>query len=460
MPEISLGSIASGLPKDLVQRLVDAEREPIRQLEAKKVNEEARLKLVQDLMGKIQGIFGGLKDLTRFKSFRDLTGVAGRPELMDVSVDKTLADPGQYQIEVVQLAGKSSMMSNGFEDPNDTQIGAGYFSYTLPSGDTREVYIDPENSTLEGIARLINKQKDLDLNAIVVDDGTGSDNPWRLIVTHNKTGETNDAEFPEFYFLDGDEDFSMEKERPAQNSILKVNGFEVEFEGNTISTLLPGVTLDLKDAAPGKEFTLSITEDIKSVKGKVEAVVQKLNEVLGFVQQQNKLDKDSNTRNTLGGDVTLQTLEYKVRQLVMTPIDTQYGQVRLADLGVRFNRNGLLDLQSDKLEAVLHKNFEAVAEFFVGPEENGEGFAGRLSETVQAMTRQEGVVQSRAEGIKRRIREIDQQIETKERQVANTEKSLKQKFANLESTMAKLKSQQAQMAQALGGGGGILNLGG
>jgi flagellar hook-associated protein 2 len=453
LPAISLGPMASGLPRDLIQRLVEAEREPIRKLESRKKDEEGRLKLAQDLSTKVGDIAASLKDLTRFRSFRDLMPVNSKPELMDVAVDKTLAEPGSYQIEVVQLAGQSSMMSNGFEDPNDTEAGAGYFSYELPNGDVKEVYISPENSTLEGIAKAINSQRDLDLHAIVVDDGTGSETPWRLIVNHKKTGETNDAEFPNFYFVDGDEDFYMDQERIAQNSKLRVNGFEVEFEGNKITTLLPGVTIDLKDAAPGKEFTLKVQEDTKSIRGKVEGMVAKLNEVLGFIQQQNKLDKDSNTRNTLGGDITLQTLEYKVRTLVTTPIETEFGAVRMQDLGVMFNRTGLLDFNGEKLEKTMAENFVAVSQFFVGLEDGGDGFASRLEGTVRNMTRDNGVVFSRLDGIKRRIRDIDRQIEMKERQIEKTEQSLKEKFSRLEGTVANLKAQQAQVAGALGGGG-------
>lgn len=456
LPAVSLGPIASGLPKDLVKQLVEAEREPIRKLETRKQQEEAKLKLAQDLTKRIGDISGGLKDLTKFRNFRDLMAVNGRADLMDVTVDKNAAEPGSYQIEVVRLAGQSSMISTGFPDPNDTQIGAGYFSYELPDGETREVYIDPENSTLEGVAKAINREKGLDLNAIVVDDGTGSENPFRLIVTHNKTGEVHDAEFPSFYFLDGDEDFEMAQERPAQNSLVKVNGFDVEFEGNKITTLFPGVSIDLKDAAPGKEFTLKIQADTKSVRGKVEGMVSKLNEVLGFIQNQNKLDKDSDTRTTLGGDITLQTLEYKVRQLVQTPVATEFGGVRMADLGIRFNRNGLLDFEGEKFENALNKNFDAVSQFFVGLEDDGDGFASKLDQSVRQMTRQEGVVQSRVEGIKRRIRDIDQQIETKERQIARTEQALKDKFSALEGNIAKLKAQQASVAGALGGGGGLL----
>lgn len=447
----------TGLPKDIVQRLADAEREPIRQLEARKKNEEGRLKLVNDLSAKVNEIAGSLKDLTHFRSFREFMPTVGRPDLMDVSVDKNTAEPGNYQIEVMQLAGQSSMMSSGFTDPDEVQAGAGYFSYELPNGETKEVYISPDNSSLRGIARAINAEKGLDLHAMVVNDGTGEDAPWRLIVNHKKSGEANDAEFPNFYFVDGDEDFDLDQERMAQNSKVKVNGFEVEFEGNKISTLIPGVTLDLKDAAPGKEFTLGIKEDVKSMRGKVEAMVSKINEVLGFIQQQNKLDKDSNTRNTLGGDVTLQTLEYKVRQLVTTPLGTEYGAVRLGDLGVVFNRGGTLDFNGDKLEKVLNSpdGVEAVSQFFAGVED-GEGFAAQLENTVKALTKEQGVVRSRVDGIKRRIQDIDRQIEAKERQIARTEESLKDKFSRLEGTMAQLKAQQASVAGALGGGGGAL----
>jgi flagellar hook-associated protein 2 len=449
--------MGTGLPKDIVQRLVDAEREPIRQLESRKKNEESRLKLVNDLSTKVNEIAGSLRDLNSFKSFREFQAVVGRPEILEATIDKNTAQPGTYQIEVVQLAGQSSMMSNGFADADDTQIGAGYFSYVLPSGQTKEVYIDPDNSTLQGIAHAINSQKDLDLRALVVNDGTGSDNPWRLIVNHNKTGEANDAEFPNFYFVDGDEDFTLEKERPAQNSKLKVNGFEVEFEGNKINTLFPGVTLDLKEAAPGKEFTFGVKEDTKQMKAKVEGVVAKLNEVLTFIQNQNKLDKDSNTRNTLGGDITLQTLEYKVRQLVQTPLDTDSGPVRMADIGVTFNRTGLLDYNGDKLEKALNADPTAVIQFFTGREEGaGDGFSGQLAVSVKQMTQDDGLVHSRVDGIKRRIADIDRQIETKEAQIARTEESLKDKFSKLEGTMANLKAQQASVAGALGGGGGVL----
>lgn len=456
---ISLGPIASGLPKDLVQKLVEAEREPIRQLEVRKASEEAKLKLVQELTSKINDASAGLKDLTRYRQFRDLGSTVGRPELMDVSLDGNVAEPGNYSMEVIQLAGRSSMLSNGFPDPDETWAGAGYFSYELPNGDVREIYIENDESTLNGIAGIINNQKDLNLQAMVVDDGTGSENPYRLIVSHKGSGEVNDAEFPDFYFVDGDQDFYMDQERPALNSVLKVNGFEVEFAGNKIDSLIPGVTIDLKDAAPGKEFTLAIKEDLKSSEGKIKGLVEKVNAVLGFIQQQNKLDKDSDTKNTLGGDITLQNLEYKIRNLILTPRETEYGNVRLGDLGITFTRDGLLQIDEKKLGATLNGNFEGVAQFFTGITDTNDGFIGSLQATMSSLTKMNGMVFTRSDGIKKRIQDIDRQIENKERQVARSEQDLKAKFAKLESTMGELKAKQASVQSTLGGASLLPGLG-
>lgn len=454
---ISLGPIASGLPKDIVERLLEVERRPLIALENRKKNEEDRLALVNDLSKRINSVGADLAAFGRYKQFRELGSTIGRPDLMDVTINKEEAEPGDYQLEIVQLAGRSSMLSNGFEDPDNTQIGVGYFSYDLPNGDTKEVFIGEDENTLQGIAKKINRQRDLNLHAIVVDDGTGSDNPWRLIISHKQSGEINDAEFPEFYFVDGDEDFFLEQERPAQNSVVKLNGFNVEFPGTKVDTLLPGVIMDLKDSDPGKEFNFRIFEDRVKIEGKIKALVEKINGVFEFVQKQNQLDETSNTSNTLGGDVTIQNVENMLRRTIMTPLETSEGSIRLGEMGIQFNRNGLLEVNDARLKKVLNERFESVAEFFTGINDRNDGFVAKVTKDIKNYTQNGGVVFSRQEGIKQRIKDIDRQIANTEKNVENAKRTLEQKFSQLESAMARLKGQQQQVQGALGGGGGIMD---
>jgi flagellar hook-associated protein 2 len=45
------------------------------------------------------------------------------------------------------------------------------------------------------------------MSATVVNDGTGSDTPWKLLLSLKETGEGQKAEFPYLYFVDGEDDF-------------------------------------------------------------------------------------------------------------------------------------------------------------------------------------------------------------------------------------------------------------
>jgi flagellar hook-associated protein 2 len=139
---------------------------------------------------------------------------------------------------------------------------------------------------------------------------------------------------------------------------------------------------------------------------------------------------------------------------------TQSGNIRLGDMGITFNRNGLLDVNANKLTQSLSSNFHGIAQFFTGLSDANDGFVSRLQATLSSLTQNRGMVQSRSEGIKNRIKDIDRQIETKERQVARTEESLKEKFSKLEGTIGTLKSKQASVQATLGGGNLMPSLGG
>jgi len=53
MPERSFGGLASGLPADLVDKLVEIQNRPIQRLESRKVQVQNRLSAVQDLNAKL-----------------------------------------------------------------------------------------------------------------------------------------------------------------------------------------------------------------------------------------------------------------------------------------------------------------------------------------------------------------------------------------------------------------------
>lgn len=442
-----------------VKAIIEAEKAPIRQIERRKGKENDRLKLLQDFTGKVRKMRESIQQMNDFRKFREMkSNIGENGNLLGVTIDKNVAEVGEYQIEIQQLAGRHSMISNGFGSPDD-EIGVGYLWYTLPNGETKSIYFNKGDTTVSDLVKAVNNEPELGLQAVLVNDGTGDDAPWRIIMSGKKTGMDQEISYPDFYFVDGDVRFSIDDERAAQSAIVKLNGFEILTPSNKVADLLPGVTLDLKQAKEGYEFTLSITEDIEKISGKVSELLNNINAVLDFINKQNQLDERSDTSRTLGGDGMLRSIESQIRSLIVRPIyvgsEDNGKWLRASDLGIQFQRNGQLTFNQDKFSKLLSADYDLVSGFFTG----ARGLANQLTSIADGLVGPGGTLVDRERGFRDRMRNMDDQIARKEDQIARKEDMLKAKFANLEAMTQQLQGQQAYMMQAIGaaaaGGGGI-----
>ena len=202
--------------------------------------------------------------------------------------------------------------------------------------------------------------------ATVINDGLGGDKPWHLIIALDDTGEGNKAEFPYLYFIDGQEDLYFEAHRDAQDAKIKLDGFEIELPSNKANDIIPGVAIDLRKAKPGEEFSLAITEDSVAITEKVGKMVESINNVLSFIKTQNNLDETTDTTKTLGGDITLQTIESRLRTVIFQPVKTKYGNMRISDMGISFQRDGLLKFDPKAFENATQNGFDKVSQVIAG----------------------------------------------------------------------------------------------
>lgn len=432
-------------------------------MEERKGKLENKKSLVGELMKRVENLRGSVYENKSERSFREFSvNVSG--DGIAATVDKNVALPGNYQIEVLQLAQKSSAISNGVEDKDKTYIGVGYLEYQLPNGESKEVYIDADHATLSGVAKLINSDSENGMKANVVNSGDGSNEPWKIIITLNETGDGQKASFPNLYLVDGEVDIWFDGEREAKDAKIKLDGFPIELSSNTSTDLIPGVTIDLKKASPGNELTLEIKEDTVKMTDKIDGLVTNINDIISFIKEQNALDENSDTSRTLGGDITLQTLESRLRSTVFATIQTDDGPKRIGDLGLTFQKTGLLKLDKDKFQAELNKNVKAVGQVINGMYsiETGKinGFVDNLDTLVsQALRKPSGILSSRKDGIESKIKQIDRKIESKERQIKTKESHLKAKFARLEETISRIKTQGSGLAGLAGGFDPVQQLG-
>jgi len=447
MAGISFGGIATGLPPNLVDQLIEAEKIPIKTIQANKGKQETKLKLVTDLETKLNAITSSIGGLASAHGFTDMKLSSGDQNIVNGAVDPSAAVPGSWNVEVKELAQKAAALTNGFPDKDKTEVGVGYFKFEGKDG-TKEIYINGNDNTLQGVANQINAAR-LGVKAAVINDRSDKDAPYRLMISGDGVGDDNEIKYPTLYFLDGDQDIYFDQKREAKNGKVKIDGFEFEVNDNKVKDAIPGVTLDLRQESPGHTVNLTVTEDRQVVSGKVKSFVDAYNAVLSFIQQQNNLNEHTDTSASLGGDGLLRSVEMRLRALVQNP---QYGTgsvSRLAQIGIEFQRNGTLQYSEDKFNKALANDPNAVQKFLAG-DGFSTGFIPVLRREISTMLDQAfGPVSNRKRSLQDRIKQMDDQIGAKEKQLQIKEEGLKRKFAALEQTVSRLKGQGGAVA-ALG----------
>ena len=450
--------IGGGQFKQAVKTIIEAESQPIKQLEARKAREEGRLKLFQEFKSKFQGVDRSISEISDFKRFREFKVELGDgANVVGVTIDKDRAQPGEYELVVDQLAQRTSVMSNAFEDPDETVLGLGFVVMNLGNGQTAEVFIDETNSSLRGVAQSINSEPSSPVRASVIKDATDPDAPWRLILTGKKDGIANAIDFPEFYFLDGSQDFYIDEDRPAKNALIFVDGFPIELESNDVADFVPGINLHLKQAKPDQPIHISIKEDVQKMGGKVKGLVDQLNGILSFINKQNQVDQASDTRNTFAGDSSLQLVEYRLRNLmhegfgVGDPEQDNFRFVHLSSLGIEFDKSGSIAFKEDKFQKYIEKDFEGVTEAITG----SFGLASQLREVLNGYTRPgDGMLAMRETSFRNKIRDLDRQIDNKVKILDRRQQALTEQFSRLQSSLNAMQKQSQYLSAALPSGGG------
>ena len=98
-----------------------AERVSLNKLEIRKDKIDAKNALVDELGKLVDGVKTDVFLNSNTRGLRELK-VETDERYIGVTPDKNLARPGTYQLEVIQLARKSSAMTNGLPDKDASSV--------------------------------------------------------------------------------------------------------------------------------------------------------------------------------------------------------------------------------------------------------------------------------------------------------------------------------------------------
>lgn len=435
MATITALGIGSGLDlTGLLDQLEAAERQKLVPITQQKQSYQSKISaygVLQNALNQFQSAADKLKDSQLFSAVK--SSVTGS-SVTAASGSETAA--GVYQIDVAQLATHYSVATAGVDDKSK-QLGAGTIEFTLGDGTVFSVAIEDGKSSLEDIRNAINAAGE-GVSASIVNDGD-PDSPWRLALAASETG--TDAAFSVTF--DG---VGLAKddatEIAAENAQLTVNGITIISQGNQVEGAIEGVTLALAEEGMS---TLRIEQDNESMTEAVKGFVSAYNTLQSTISRLTSYNAESGAAGDLLGDAALRNVQSQLRREmgdIMSGIQVGDTVERPFTLQLK----GDLKIDEEKLEALVSSNPGALADFFAGAA-GDTGFASKLSDALELMTRDGGVIDNAKKGLQTSISSLDTRYARMEQSIGASIARYRAQFAQLDSMIASMNSTSAYLTQ-------------
>lgn len=393
----------------IVSQLMQVEQRPLTRLDLKEAAYQSKLSAYGSLSSAVSTFQSAMNALTNPSAL-----LATRASSADATVVSATATPGatqaSYAIEVSALAQQQKLASAG-QSALDTAIGSGVLtlrSGTITGGSFDSISgtyagstftdsgnapvtitIDSSNNTLAGIRDAINSAG-AGVTASIVNDGGAS--PYRLVLTSIASGAASslkiavsgDAALATLLAHDPAGTQQLSEKVRAQNAEFKVDGLSVSTSGNSVTDVISGVTLNLAKVNTGSPVNLTVSRDTASTQNLVKGFVDAYNTLHKTMSGLSGIDATSKRPGPLQADGTTSIMTSALRS-VMTSSLTAAGRFStLTQVGVSFQRDGTLSLDSAKLQAATAASAAEFAAVFSQSGRSSDGlisYAGAASQT-------------------------------------------------------------------------------
>ncbi|MCM1129987.1 MAG: flagellar filament capping protein FliD [Alistipes senegalensis] len=387
----SLG-VGSGLDlSDTLSQLMEVEKVPLQRLATKQQSYQTKLSaysMVQSALSTFESAVSGLSSISKYQK---TTATSSNEDIATISAGARAAN-GSYSLKVDQLAQSQKLVANGVAD-RKAAIGSGKItidfgeyvtaddksvSFKSNSAGVKTIDINESNNTLEGIRDAINAAG-IGVTASIINDG--SDTPYRLALTNNSTGKTQamkitvegdngDTALSDLLTYDPsdktlDAKKQMTETQAAQNAEFWLDGIKISKGSNSVSDAIDGVTLKLAQADKDKTVNLNVSRDNSEAKKAVEELVKAYNDLTTTLKDMTAYNADEKTASVLTGDSAVRSIQTALKGMLSQSIaGGEQGYRMLADVGITPNKEGLLEIDSSKLDEALEKNFDAFTAMF------------------------------------------------------------------------------------------------
>jgi len=464
----------------LVSELITADSQPLRQLQSQQSGVQSQLSAYGQIQSALSNFQTAVTAMTVGSAFSaeqaTVTGsgvgavVTGTPPAGSYAI--TVSSLAQAQSAAsAPVANASTVLGTGTLTIQLGTYNAGGNTFTPQSGSTAvNITINSSNDTLGGIAAAINAAS-AGVNATVVTDNSGS----RLVVSSSNTGASNG-----FSITVADSDGTntdttglsqiafdptasagagrnMTLTQSGSDAQYSVNGLALTSSSNVITTAVNGLTLNLTQApASGSTLQAQVTigTDTSSVTASMNNFVQAYNSLVKLEQSLTAYNASTNTASVLTGDMTTFEIGSQLSAILGAPLSGgAAGYSWLASVGLDFQQDGTLSLNTTKFSSAMAANPSAVANMFTSASGTGsqQGFAVQLNSAITSMLGPNGLLSGAQAGLQSTISRLGQQISQQQASLSQEQTALITQYSNLNASLVVAQQQQVALANALAG---------
>jgi flagellar hook-associated protein 2 len=376
-------------------------------------------------------------------SINALTAVSSNSSVVSATASAS-ALVGTHTITVTSLATTSSYYSDAVASGTTPLAQAtGAFQISVGGNAPVPINITSAYNTLAGLAATINNTPNLGVSASVITDANGA----RLALVSNTSGTPGNLTVTGNFALANNTAVNFHQAVAGTNAALTVDGVPISTATNAVSGVIAGVTLNLASAAPSSPVTLNISPDTSKASDAVNQFVSAYNTVIQDINAQFAVNSDGSGGGPLEADGSVREAQSTLLSALTSSISGNNGITSLASLGVNFNNDGTLSVDSAKLTSALSTQSANVQTFLQAP---STGFATKFASTITNLIDPgNGVLGLDSQGIRSSSQALTQQISDLQAALAVKQQNLILVYSQVNATLQQLPLLQSQVSQQL-----------
>lgn len=371
----------------------------------------------------------------------DQTATSSNPDAVTATATGS-AVTGSHTIAITSLATTSSYYSDPVAS-SSTALATGD-NLTISAGGTQVASITTSSTdnTLTEIAAAINSQTTA-VQASVITDANGA----RLAIVAAASGTPGNLAVTGTLHQTNAAAINFTQASAGLNAVLTVDGVPISSATNSVSNVIPGVTLNLTGPTGNTPATLQVAPDTASISTAINNFVSAYNTAITSVNAQFQVGASGSGVQPLAADESLSDAQQQLLLATTYSVTGSNGPVNLTNLGINTNNDGTLSVDTATLNAALSSNFSGVQSFL---QANTTGFAENLTNVLNNINGPgTGELTLDAQSLTQQSTALGSQVTDLQAQVAVQTSNLTQVYAQVNATLEELPLLEQQLSQQL-----------